>query len=284
MKNLKYRDWDLIEIYRKIANNSRGEKKTLLLNELDRINLRYDHYRQNTSNLINISQYNFQGRENIKSYLLDCYGENVNLNKLKVEIKLLQDTHYKAICPYCGLNSNGTFDHYIPKEDFPDYSVLALNLIPCCEKCNSFKGNRWTENDHLLFINYYFSIIPDKRYLYVDIEYIGSTQVPTITFKLENNNNIDEEVFTVIKTHYQKLYLCSRYEEHANNIVSELYDRIKLAYEEGQDLVSQKKELNRQLRVKKERKGINDWEVALLFAISECEEFFASITDNLQSI
>ncbi|MED3876476.1 HNH endonuclease [Lysinibacillus capsici] len=281
MRNLIYRDWDLIEVYRSIANNCRGEKKTLLLSELDRINRRYDHYQQNTSNLIDINQYNFQGREDIKSYLIDCYDENVNLNKLKVEIKSLQDSHYKAICPYCGLNSNGTFDHYIPKEDFPDYSVLALNLIPCCEKCNSIKGKRWKKNDHLLFINYYFSIIPDQRYLYVDIEYNISTQVPTITFKLENNNDIDEEVFTVIKTHYQKLNLCSRYEEHANNVVSELYDRIKLAYEEGEDIVSQKQEITRQLRIKKDRKGINDWEVALLFAVLECEEFFVSITNNL---
>jgi len=284
MKNLKYRDWDLIEVYRSIANNCRGEKKTTLLNELSRINQRYDHYQENNRNLINISQYNFEGREVIKSYLLECYGDNVNLNKLKVEIKSLQDTHYKAICPYCGLNSNGTFDHYIPKEVFPDYSVLSLNLIPCCEKCNSIKGERWKENDRLLFINYYFSVIPDQRYLYVDIEYDRSTKVPTITYKLENNNNIEGEIFAVIKTHYQKLNLCSRYEEHANNVVSELYERIKLAYEEGEDIGSQQHELNRQLRVKKERKGINDWEVALLFAVSDCKEFFNSITDTLLPI
>ena len=43
-------------------------------------------------------------------------------------------------CPYCGINTADTLDHYLPKELFPEFSVNAANLIPCCGRCNLLKG------------------------------------------------------------------------------------------------------------------------------------------------
>lgn len=49
-------------------------------------------------------------------------------------------------CPICGSPSIGTLDHYLPKEDFPEFSILPSNLLPACSLCNSgakgrtFKG------------------------------------------------------------------------------------------------------------------------------------------------
>jgi len=46
-------------------------------------------------------------------------------------------------CPYCGLPSNITLDHYLPKSigAFPEYSVLSLNLVPACTPCQTKKSN-----------------------------------------------------------------------------------------------------------------------------------------------
>lgn len=43
-------------------------------------------------------------------------------------------------CPLCGeIGHVGTLDHYVPKANFPLYSVMPGNLIPCCRDCNSEK-------------------------------------------------------------------------------------------------------------------------------------------------
>jgi 5-methylcytosine-specific restriction endonuclease McrA len=45
-------------------------------------------------------------------------------------------------CPMCGSSVTGTVDHYLPKEDFPEFSVMAANLVPACSHCNSGKKGR----------------------------------------------------------------------------------------------------------------------------------------------
>ncbi|GAA5016701.1 hypothetical protein GCM10023206_28680 [Acinetobacter puyangensis] len=46
------------------------------------------------------------------------------------------------MCPYCGeCNPVTTLDHYLPKADFPQYSVFTSNLLPSCGTCNTGKLN-----------------------------------------------------------------------------------------------------------------------------------------------
>lgn len=45
-------------------------------------------------------------------------------------------------CPLCGgVGHARTIDHYLPKANYPQYSVLSYNLIPACRDCNSDKKN-----------------------------------------------------------------------------------------------------------------------------------------------
>lgn len=46
-----------------------------------------------------------------------------------------------GLCPFCGgLGQVSTLDHYLPKANFPLYSVLPANLVPCCKDCNTGKN------------------------------------------------------------------------------------------------------------------------------------------------
>lgn len=48
----------------------------------------------------------------------------------------------KGKCPLCGgVGHVRTLDHYLPKANFPLYSVLPANLVPCCRDCNTEKLN-----------------------------------------------------------------------------------------------------------------------------------------------
>jgi 5-methylcytosine-specific restriction endonuclease McrA len=47
-------------------------------------------------------------------------------------------------CPFCGdIGHVTTLDHFLPKANFPLYSVLPRNLVPCCRDCNSEKLNAY---------------------------------------------------------------------------------------------------------------------------------------------
>lgn len=52
-------------------------------------------------------------------------------------------TEKLGCCPYCGLPSNITLDHYLPRniKSFPEFSILSANLIPACSTCQSKKSD-----------------------------------------------------------------------------------------------------------------------------------------------
>lgn len=51
-----------------------------------------------------------------------------------------------STCPMCGSGSVGTVDHFLPRETYPEFSILIANLVPTCGICNTkakkgkFKG------------------------------------------------------------------------------------------------------------------------------------------------
>ncbi|MEG0360529.1 MAG: HNH endonuclease [Longicatena sp.] len=47
----------------------------------------------------------------------------------------------QEICLYCGVRDVETLDHFLSKGQYPNYSVLPENLVPCCSKCNTLKGD-----------------------------------------------------------------------------------------------------------------------------------------------
>ena len=56
-------------------------------------------------------------------------------------------------CPFCGgIGIPRNIDHFLPKSDFPQFSVLPLNLIPSCRDCNVEKGNQFASiaNDQII--------------------------------------------------------------------------------------------------------------------------------------
>lgn len=42
----------------------------------------------------------------------------------------------KDRCPFCGIGTPKNLDHFLPKKQFPQFSVLPINLIPACRDCN----------------------------------------------------------------------------------------------------------------------------------------------------
>ncbi|MBD8663025.1 HNH endonuclease [Rhizobium sp. CFBP 8752] len=60
-------------------------------------------------------------------------------------------------CPLCGgIGHVRTLDHYLPKANFPLYSVMPGNLVPCCRDCNSEKLNSFASEHCQQTLHPYF--------------------------------------------------------------------------------------------------------------------------------
>lgn len=118
---------------------------------------------------------------------------------------------YRNACPYCGLPGAGTTEHILPKEIYPEYAINTLNLLPCCNICNSGKGQRVKDAmGNAEFINFYYHDIESEEFLKADITF-DSNGKPQFAFCLEFKPGMDSVLMRVIGNHYDNLHLLSRY-------------------------------------------------------------------------
>lgn len=76
-------------------------------------------------------------------------------------------------CPYCGLrmrqkpgSQSPDRDHFLPRSVFPEFSILSVNLVQCCDDCNSVKGARFKDaSGSDLFLHPYFDRVLEMRVL-----------------------------------------------------------------------------------------------------------------------
>lgn len=73
-------------------------------------------------------------------------------------------------CPYCGRMSGPShLDHFVPKRKYPEFSIFALNLVPCCPNCNQIKSTRLWKNGNRLFLNPYIDTFMARSFYFVTI-------------------------------------------------------------------------------------------------------------------
>ena len=120
-----------------------------------------------------------------KSDLLSLYVSNIVPAKaLRKSIRDLPLTR----CPYCGRHGKPkTLDHFLPKDDYPEFSLYYKNLIPCCWTCNHAKRKQlWDETTGArLFLNPYFDSLLSEPFVQVTIypdPGSGSFEVPLFHF------------------------------------------------------------------------------------------------------
>ncbi len=228
MKNLSNIEIDSIEQYLSIVDVKEEPRRNRLLELTPLLRERYALYRQhfigNALELLPKSNYT----QLQKSDLLHCYdAKTSSLHNLIALIKRNQALHIRGICQFCGINSDSSTDHYLPKGSYPDFSVKSLNLLPCCPECNSYKGEYYWDAEHNArgLLNLYLDTLPNVQFLFANIEYEG--EIPRITFSIQNINGISQDLFLTIELHFKRLHLLRRYKEQFSSIYHQTYSSFK---------------------------------------------------------
>lgn len=213
----------------------------------------------------------------LHQHLISLYNSSIKaLQQLKKNIGDAQKPYLKHTCPYCTFTPHNGFDHYLPKEDFPEFAVLSVNLLPCCSKCNSYKGVQWKNAEpERLFLHLYYDAIPTYQYLFAQVQY--KKGVPVASFKLAFPEHDQTNLPAIISAHYEKLHLLQRFSEQSAKEISEAITRLTSMKGLCPNAAGIQNYLQREARSLQNNYGINYWKAALIEALAQSGDFPGSL-------
>lgn len=283
MRNLNIPDLDAVDVYTEIRKNSRNTKNLRKRDRLIKLESyvlsRYSEYEKQKLSLEKISDSKITNKLDKKS-LESCYNRNSEgylEGEVVVKILEIQSAQHKNSCPYCGIDKPRTIDHYLPKSEYPEFSIYPPNLIPCCPRCNSKKSDDWRKNGKRIFINYYFDSLPDEQFLFASLKYEKNNfdKIPLVTFEIKNNGNISKKDFSLIERHFNKLDLLKEYSEYVEEELSNIHDEI--SHNTHIPKKEHKETLERRAHTFARKYGVNYWKACLYNAVIASEDFFDRI-------
>jgi hypothetical protein len=118
-------------------------------------------------------------------------------------------------CPLCGgVGHVRTLDHYLPKANFPVYSVLPANLVPCCRDCNSEKLNAFAAARGLQTLHPYFDNdrFFDERWVHARVV---QSDPPVIEFFVAPPLNWDADDKSRVQSHFVEYGLADKFSTEA---------------------------------------------------------------------
>ncbi len=261
--------------FERIADSKSNPTKRRLNNLKQQLRNYYNNYQDNaeSNSLEQLVSAIFNRRDH--EALLSCYNSSTYaLDEMKSEIRLNQSFPADTFCQYCMVRRPDSFDHYIPKNNFCEYAVHSLNLLPICDPCNRRKGDHWLDLGVRNFLNLYFDNIVSYRVLYCKIIYEGD--IPIVRFSLKRNRYLSQAQNELIRQHYYRLDLINLFQDEANSVVVETIRSIK----NFRPRMTKNRIKNFLLRDVKSLRvifGINYWEALIKQELSKKNEFYRTI-------
>jgi len=138
------------------------------------------------------------------------------------------------VCPLCGVRPVKTLDHYLPKADYPIFSITPINLIPSCRDCNFDKLTQTATCRAEETLHPYFDDIEAEEWLFADIE---TTPIVGFSFRVSKPAGWSPILFSRVKGHFQKFGLGALYSSNAavelSNIKGQFANLFRLGGEEA---------------------------------------------------
>jgi hypothetical protein len=189
-----------------------------------------------------------------------------------------------ARCPFCGISESSTLDHYLPKEQYPEFAVYSLNLVPACSPCNIRKRDKVIDEDTdvRLFVHPHFDEIPAEPFLVADVQLADNAIA--LTFRLQRPAGLAVATFRHLRSHFEQLDLADRYRRMALEHLGGQYRALKRAYGSAEDADRVAEELTNAAGDFAQRYGENYWLAVLYRALAGRDDFCDGGFEVLQAL
>lgn len=208
-----------------------------------------------------------------RSLLKELYAPRARavkpLKELMATIRARQDSNVQAVCQYCGLGEPNTFDHYLPKSEFHEFSVCSFNLVLCCGICNGRRGERaWCCDGERSSLHLYFDDIDDReRCLQASVvECEGSFRV-SYSVGQKSGGSFARRY----RRHCETLGLLERWGARATGYLDVIRAELEPWREQGPERIA--RHYSQMAAARTQVLGANNWEVALYHAVSRAQDF-----------
>ncbi len=274
MKNIRPYPNDSLSFHIDIVNNTRAENKANNQRILSSIKMKFDEHEilHNTNNLHLNEAHGFIDPE--KSSLKKLYKySRTQIQQLMLSLTTDERNRRRNTCPNCTINSINSFDHFIPKEKHPEFSVNPKNLIPSCTVCNGLKGEDWVNESKTstIFLNMYTDILPNRQFLFIENIVISPNEID-FNFKIDNLFGIEETMFRKIKHHYTELDLLSRYRIESDIVIPDFIRDFSM-YRDEVSLAMRIETIKERVLLDQVSYGFNYWKAILKLSLLDNEEF-----------
>lgn len=178
-----------------------------------------------------------------------------------------------AMCPFCNISEAWTLDHYLPKEDYPIFSVYSRNLVPSCGKCNNLKRRSVVDEqtDVRRFVHPYFDVVPEERFLAVAVD-LSATSLG-LTYRVEHIAGMPLAAYQQLESHFRLLELSDRYRLRSLITLRGQVLALQLRYGAGGNAEKVKTSLIEQADSLAHEFGVNHWGAVLYSALGANHEF-----------
>lgn len=194
-----------------------------------------------------------------------------NASHQHIRDEVLACAHFD-MCPYCNVTTVDEIDHVLPVDSYPEFSVLAQNLVPSCGRCNWSKGTTCFVSNGKTFPHPYFDQIPTGKILHADVAVSG--EAVTWSFFLIRLPGMDGRSFAALQSMFEVLKLEELYRQVS---VVEVMDRAQAMDDHlgtgGPAVV--REYLEQEAESARRRGGENYWKTAILSGLAANQEFCA---------
>jgi hypothetical protein len=178
-----------------------------------------------------------------------------------------------AKCPFCNISESSTLDHYLPKEHFPEFSVLPPNLVPSCAVCNTRKRDKVLEEgtDVRMFLHPCYDTIPEAAFL--DVRTRLEDDALVISYRICRPQGMSLQTYRHLQAHFRVLNLGDRYRRMGLENLGELYPSFRRAYGAASDAARVAEKLIDDAYDVEESFGPNFWRAKLYRSLAANDAF-----------
>ena len=181
-------------------------------------------------------------------------------------------------CPYCLMRQPKTWDHFLAKEDFPEFASLIPNLIRTCDPCNRKKGQRLTGAPREV-INPYFDKLPDTPLLFCDAS-VGIDGRLVLKYYIRRNPQVTPEVLDLVERHFAAFELEQDLLIEGATIVTTFVKEITAGRTVALNAAGLEAEIKRRLDGL-EAFPTNSWEVATFDGLLHSSSFIGYVNERI---
>ncbi len=173
-------------------------------------------------------------------------------------------------CPFCGLGTANSLDHYLPKTKFPALSVVPDNLVACCMWCQKEKDAYFPTTPEDQLLHPYFDDWSFDTWLAAEV-----VQEPVVGYRYYSAppENWDQTSKRRLAKHLKELKLPELFASNAGGRMAEFNSQLSRLFEAGG--AEAVREHLTELLVSSRNECMNSWTTAM-FRASVDSDWFCS--------